>query len=79
MATVDLNPPSGAAELEYRIGFSGEGCLSRASSLAILFGTEAEEPAGPRTGGNGFGHFCRNKSASSRGGETPQLTKSKTI
>jgi len=58
----------------------GEGCLSRASSFAILFGLEAEErwrvcfsaaSEGPRTGKNGFGHFCRNKSASSRGGETP--------
>ncbi len=25
---------------------------------------------GPHTGKNGFGHFCRNKSASSRGDET---------
>jgi hypothetical protein len=45
----------------------GEGCLSGASSLAILFGTEAEEPGGPRTGENGFGSFCRNKRASSAG------------
>ncbi len=55
----------------------GEGCLSGASSLAILFGAEAEEPAGPRTGGNGFGSFCRNKRTSSRGGETPQIVKYK--
>jgi len=44
MARVDLNPPLGAAEPLSRIGLSGEGCLSRASSRAILFGTEAEEP-----------------------------------
>jgi|GEM_PF-3775765 len=64
----------GAAELEYRIDFFGEGCLSGevalhlgASSRAILFGAEAEGPVGTRTGKNGFGHFCRNKSASSAG------------
>ena len=63
----------------------GEGCLSGdvalhigASSRAILFGTEAEEPerewqvflpfsGGTRTGGNGFGSFCRNKRTSSAG------------
>ena len=49
----------------------GEGCLSRASSFAILFGTEAEGPAGPRTGKHGFGSFCRNKRDSSRGRESP--------
>ena len=29
---------------------------------------------GPHTGENGFGHFCRNKSASSRGDDTPHKT-----
>ncbi len=67
MAKIDLNPPLGAAEPPSRIGLSGEGCLSRASSRAILFGTEAEEPAGPRTGEHGFGSFCRNKRISSAG------------
>ena len=59
----------------------GEGCLSGkvalhlgVSSLAILFGTEAEGPVGPRTGKHGFGHFCRNKSDSSRGRESPHKT-----
>jgi len=59
----------------------GEGCLSGASSRAILFGAEAEGPRGPRTGGNGFGSFCRNKrpalslveGTSSRGRESPHL------
>ena len=64
----------GAAEPEYRIRLFGEGCLSGASSRAILIrdgggGT----PMGPCTGGNGFGNFCRNKSASSRGRESPHL------
>ncbi len=67
------SPALGAAELEFRIDFFGEGCLSGevalhlgTSSLAILFGTEAEglkglsESEEPRTGGNGFGSFCRN-------------------
>jgi len=30
-----------------------------------------QAPAESRTGKNGFGQFCRNKSASSLGGETP--------
>ncbi len=34
----------GAAEPQPRIDVFGEGCLSGASSLAILFGAEAEEP-----------------------------------
>ncbi len=37
-------PALGAAELEPRIDPFGEGCLSGASSLAILFGVEAEAP-----------------------------------
>jgi len=32
-------------------------------------------PLGPQTGGNGFGHFCRNKSVSSCGGDTPHINK----
>ncbi len=37
------------------------------------FGVADQAPAGPRTGKIGFGSFCRNKSASSRGGETPHF------
>jgi len=65
-----------AAEPEPRIDLFGEGCLSRASSLAILFGVEAEASVGPRTGENGFGHFCRNKSFSSYGRESPYKIRS---
>ncbi len=34
-------------------------------------------PKGPRTGENGFRPFCRNKRASSCGGETPFIKKGK--
>jgi hypothetical protein len=40
---IEFFPPSSVAEPEPRIDFSGERCLSRASSLAILFGVEVEE------------------------------------
>jgi hypothetical protein len=39
-----VSPALGAAELEHRIDFFGEGCLSGASFRAILFGVEAEGP-----------------------------------
>ena len=35
--------------------WDGEDCLSEASSAALVFGTGAKGPGGPRTGGNGFG------------------------
>ena len=41
---MSVSSPSSAAEPQPRIDPFGEGCLSGASSLAILFGAEAEGP-----------------------------------
>ncbi len=80
----------GAAGLLPRIDPFGEHCLSgevalhlRASCAAIMIrgsgpGTRRVCPRGsegPRTGKNGFGHFCRNKRDSSRGDDTPHFKK----
>ena len=40
-------------------------------SRHLIRGGGGGTPLGPRTGENGFGHFCLNKSDSSRGDETP--------
>ena len=62
--------PSCAAEPESRLDPFGEGCLSAASSRAILIrdgggGTPESlllsRVVGPRAGEHGFGHFCRNQ------------------
>ena len=49
----------------------GAHCLSLASLRAAGVGEPHRTPEGPRHGQNGFGHFCRTKSGSSFGGETP--------
>ena len=60
----------GCAPVPYFL-YGGEDCLSAASSAAHATGTGAKAPGGPRPGANGFGSFCRNKRASSCGGDTP--------
>jgi hypothetical protein len=49
----------------------GAHCLSAASLCAAGIGEPRREPEGPHHGQHGFAYFCRNKSGSSFGGETP--------
>jgi hypothetical protein len=51
----------GVAEQCSRLRGFGEHCLSEASCAAAGVGEPRRGPGGPRTGGNGFGSFCRNK------------------
>ena len=50
----------------------GEDCLSEASSAALVFGTGAKGPVGPRPGGNGLGLLPKQKDLVVWG-ETQQL------
>jgi len=77
-------PPSGAALPPNQIRLLWRRLFERREFRrhGIWFGSNAS-PEGTRPGGNGFGHFCQNKSASlvlslvegSRGGATSQKYK----
>ena len=49
----------------------GGQCLSQASLPAAGGGEPRRAPEGPCYGQHGFGYFCRNKSSSSSGDQTP--------
>jgi len=63
--------PCGVVEQCSRHREKGAHCLSAASLRAAGVGEPRRKPEGPRHGQHGFDHFCRNKSGSSFGGETP--------
>ena len=71
---LNVFPPSGAGEPQYRINLFGEHCLSGASCAAILIrcgggGT----PLGAAHGRKWFWALLPNQSASSRGGPKPRI------
>ena len=63
--------PCGMAEPCNRHRKKGGQCPSAASLPAAGVGALRRAPEGPCHGQHGFGHFCRNKSGSSYGAETP--------
>jgi len=76
-----INPPWGAAEPRCRIRLLGRAWFERRGGIAlrselrsyIIRHRGGVYSNGPLPGGSGFGHFCRNKSASACG-RTPRKT-----
>jgi len=64
----------GVAEFQAKFKFLAN-LFEQSELFAIMIWPGAKIPLmGPRPGRNGFAYFCRNKSGSSFGGETPSET-----